>query len=657
MKLSKVTSLFFLSILMGILNSSCNINYNKNDSASSLVTKKIDSIKAYYDIASQRSYSETRRLEAISNFINGALQLQIDSLYYEGLRLKSNMLYRYGDIEKAIQHSKIMLQYAQQNEDSLYIGKSYYKLGVFNKKQEKYLKAFDQLNKSFKIRRNLKDSINAGKCLQVLANIQRMLGDHNASKIMATDGLSYLKNSSEYNSILSLYHNISISFKELGNHEDALIWNNKILHLVKDSIILKKIGVNDMIIFRNTRANILAGQKKFTESIKILEELLKNKNVKNDLLRYPKILNNLGYIKFQKNPENSDSEKLLLQALQIRKETVEDLFSSHISLSKYYREKDSQKALYHAKKAQQSLNDLNDYEALLEALTLITELDPNSIEDHRLFKDVSLKLMEVRKKTREIYAPTRFENENLQKENEQKNKKISEVQNQNTIYLLGMLLLITLIGFVIYFSRQRTRYLAQQNKMVQFQTAYETETRISKRLHDELGNDIFQVMLQYQHDPHDPQIVEKLNKSYNKARDISRENSEFETDETYPLELKDMLQNYTQNNIQLILRGFEKIEWQAIDKNIKITVYRVLQELMTNMQKHSKADLVAIIFSVDTTHITIKYSDNGIGMTKEDLNQKNGLRNTEKRIQAIDGTLIFDSQKEKGFKASIQIPN
>jgi signal transduction histidine kinase len=118
-----------------------------------------------------------------------------------------------------------------------------------------------------------------------------------------------------------------------------------------------------------------------------------------------------------------------------------------------------------------------------------------------------------------------------------------------------------------------------------------------------------------------------------------------------------MLKNYTQNGIQLIAIGFDKIDWDEMDKTIKITVYRVLQELMTNMQKHSQATLVKLMFSNPNDTLTINYSDNGVGVTEEHIKSKNGLRNTENRIQAIQGTLIFDSEKGKGFKAEIQIPN
>ncbi|WP_025663088.1 tetratricopeptide repeat-containing sensor histidine kinase [Aquimarina megaterium] len=658
MKRYTFTSLFFLGIVIGVFFNSCNHNVT-NDPISSLVIKKIDSLHIYYDIASSSSKAEEKRLEAISNFLQGTRKLKIDSLRHKGLSLYAKLLNKYKGPEKAMDQSYLLLQLAQQNQDSIYIGKAYYRLGFYNKKLDNYLEAFGYYNQSFKIYRNLKDSINAGKSLMNMSNIQRRLGDHNACKTTATDGLKYVENSDQYKTIYGLYQNISLAFKELGNYNQALLWNNKIMGVIKDSTARKEIGISNLPIFKNTRANILAKQKKYRESIDILQSLLKDKNVIKKQTRYAQILSNLGHIKFLQNPKNVESETMLLEAFSIRQQekSIFGLFASNIHLTKYYRNKDLGKAKYHAREAYQSLKDFGDYEALLEVLTLITELDPNSLEDHKRFKEASLKLMQLRKKTREIYAPTRFENENLLKENAEKNRKISEVRNENTIYLLGMLLLITGIGFIIYFFKQQMHHLNQQNKIIQFEASYETETRISKQLHDELGNDIFQVMMQYQSDPHDPHIKDKLNTTYLKARDISRENNEFETGETYPEELNNMLKNYTQNGIQLIAIGFDRIDWDEMDKTIKITVYRVLQELMTNMQKHSQANLVKLRFSNANDTLTINYSDNGVGVTEEHVQSKNGLRNTENRIRAIQGTLIFDSEKGKGFKAEIQIPN
>ncbi len=657
MKRRAFTSLFFFLVLF--ISISCDTTEHADQDTSLINQKHVDSLNTYYDIASNKSNGKEEKLKAISKFVKGAKELGFDSLQYKGLILQTKLLNKYRDTEKAIEQSHKLLKLATKNKDSIVIGRAFYKLGIYSEKLDRYLEAFDFLNQSFKIRRNTKDSINAGKSLMVMSNLQRILGDYNASKTTATDGLTYIEKSTEYRTMSGLYQNISIAFYQLKNYKEALVWNDKIMNLLTDSIARNNIRVSAIPTFKNTRANILAEQKKYQESITILESVLNKKDFPKNTRRYAMLLSNLAYIKFLENPDNPESEPMFLEAINIREQEEDEfgLYASNLDLSRYYKDKDIDKARYHAYEAYEQVKEFNDYEALIEILTHITTLDPESLEHHQCFKDASLKLIQLREKTREIYAPTRFENENLLKENEEKNRKIAKVRNQNTIFLLGILLLLISIGFAVYFFRQRTKYLSQQNKIVQFQASYETETRISKRLHDELGNDIFQVMLQYQNDPHDPNIKEKLNSTYNKARDISRENNEFDTEETYAEELHNMLENYAKNGIRLIVIGFKNIPWSHFDKTVKITVYRVLQELMTNMQKHSKASLVKLVFSnaVDTLKIT--YSDNGVGMVKEHKTSKNGLRNTEKRIQAIEGTLIFDAEKDKGFKAEIQIPN
>ena len=50
------------------------------------------------------------------------------------------------------------------------------------------------------------------------------------------------------------------------------------------------------------------------------------------------------------------------------------------------------------------------------------------------------------------------------------------------------------------------------------------------------------------------------------------------------------------------------------------------------------------------------YSDNGKGASHEALQLKNGLRITEKRIEAIGGSISFETEEQSGFTSHIKIP-
>ena len=94
------------------------------------------------------------------------------------------------------------------------------------------------------------------------------------------------------------------------------------------------------------------------------------------------------------------------------------------------------------------------------------------------------------------------------------------------------------------------------------------------------------------------------------------------------------------------------MRWTQISNEKKNAIYRVLQELITNTVKHGKASLVLIEFNQDHKKIAIRYKDNGIG---SELSNKNGLQNVENRIKAFKGTITFESEKNKGFQANIQM--
>ncbi len=446
------------------------------------------------------------------------------------------------------------------------------------------------------------------------------------------------------------YINLGIVAKNLERYDDAISYYKKSIQQAQNT---DQKNLYTLINYNNI-GTAYKSQQKFNKAKEYYKKGLEYKSsLKKNLRRFASLIDNLAYVNFLSN-DTTNIPKDFFKALAIRDSInyKDGITTSYHHLAEYYQSigKDSI-AIQYAEQAKNVSLETKDNDDLLLSYKLLSEL--GDAESKLYYAKAHIQLTDSIHKQerayRDKFARIRFDTA-------QKEQQIKEVKGQNTLYLLGICLVLLITGFIIYFFRQRTQYLSQQNKMVQFQASYETETRIAKRLHDELGNDIFQTILQYQDNPHHPQIIDKLNTAYNKARDISRENNDFEIDKSYPEELRNMLQNYTQNDIRLVLKGFDNIPWNNFQTPIKITIYRVLQELMTNMQKHSTADLVALVFDTTNNSLTINYSDNGSGMTEKQVGLKNGLSNAKNRIHAIQGTLVIDSKKDNGFKAEIQIP-
>jgi signal transduction histidine kinase len=214
-----------------------------------------------------------------------------------------------------------------------------------------------------------------------------------------------------------------------------------------------------------------------------------------------------------------------------------------------------------------------------------------------------------------------------------------------------------LLSVLIFYLR---KYYRNKNRIEKLETAYETEIRISKDIHDELANDVFHTITFSQTQPLENEnaketLIEKLDHIYARVRSISRENNTIDTGINYLPNLREMLSTYNNDERNIIINSIEKINWNAIDDVKKITIHRTLQELMVNMTKHSEASLVVVKFGHDANKIFIDYTDNGKGAKKNKI-IKNGLQNMENRILSTKGTITFDTEPDKGFKVKISMP-
>ncbi|MDQ6532068.1 ATP-binding protein [Flavobacterium sp. LHD-85] len=181
-----------------------------------------------------------------------------------------------------------------------------------------------------------------------------------------------------------------------------------------------------------------------------------------------------------------------------------------------------------------------------------------------------------------------------------------------------------------------------------------------KKIHDELANDVFQVIAFAESQPLSVEntkenLLQKLDDIYSRVRGISRENNSIDTGENFTHSIKEMLSAYNTRERNIMVTNLENINWENIDDIKKITISRILQELMVNMKKHSEASIVVIRFDSDQKSISINYRDNGKGCEKS-MVVKNGLQNMSNRVLAINGTFDIETEPDKGFKVKISMP-
>ncbi len=95
-----------------------------------------------------------------------------------------------------------------------------------------------------------------------------------------------------------------------------------------------------------------------------------------------------------------------------------------------------------------------------------------------------------------------------------------------------------------------------------------------------------------------------------------------------------------------------------IENSLEISIFRVIQELITNTIKHSQATEATISITQHEDSLSIIVEDNGIGFdVKKSIDRDGmGLSSIEKRIEHLEGSMEVDSNLGKGTNVLIDIP-
>ena len=96
----------------------------------------------------------------------------------------------------------------------------------------------------------------------------------------------------------------------------------------------------------------------------------------------------------------------------------------------------------------------------------------------------------------------------------------------------------------------------------------------------------------------------------------------------------------------------------ALSKKSETVIYRIIQELVTNILKHSKATEAMIQFNYREDELFITVEDNGIGFDKKSFSSGIGHKNIKTRIEFLNAQLDVESSSAgTSFTISIDLNN
>lgn len=506
--------------------------------------------------------------------------------------------------------------------------------GFFALKNQKLDSAYYHFNQA--IQYSVRNDEKVYALLQLSA-IQQQVGDFSGSEETAT--VAYKTNtSSKY--LPYIYNVMGIAYMEQNNFQEALKYYDKVL---KSSI-----SELEKCVIQNNKSVVYLEQNDFKKAIEIEEKIIQHDSLKKDKKQWAKAIDNLGFAYLKtKNP----SALMYLKKAEKIRDSINDDFekiATYIHIAQYYQNSNQPLAVNYAKKAYQAAKNINSPDDKIEALQYwIINAPPAeakllAIQQMKLSDSINI----VRQSAKNQFAKIKYDASKSIEEKLKANKRL------NIIFWILIAVAVVAVSTILF--------IRNRNKKLLKLSIYNTETRIAKKIHDELANDVFQALTYAEtQDLNNPEkketFLDNLDNIYLRTRNISNMNSEIDSGVNYQQYLFNMIGSFNSEKTNVIINPEENFNFQKVKKETKIALYRVLQELLVNMKKHANSTLVVISFKSNSKTIEVKYSDNGKGIQTTNF-QKNGLQNVENRIYAINGNIIFDSQPNSGLKINMTIP-
>ncbi len=189
--------------------------------------------------------------------------------------------------------------------------------------------------------------------------------------------------------------------------------------------------------------------------------------------------------------------------------------------------------------------------------------------------------------------------------------------------------------------------------------------KVAGELHDDLGSLMATIKLHFDNakfskqDPALQNAQKLLEEAYQKIRGMAHsKNSGVMSDQGLLPTIKKMAKTITETNtLEVTVEDFGLGE--RMENSLELSIFRIVQELVTNAIKHAEASKVNIQLTQHDDNLNIIVEDDGLGFDSSKVEKRDsgmGLTTIEKRVEHLEGNFTIDSLLGKGTSILIDIP-
>ncbi|MBI5541587.1 MAG: sensor histidine kinase [Bacteroidia bacterium] len=505
-------------------------------------------------------------------------------------------------------------------------------------------------------------------------------GQYSKAIKMYFDALKLAESLKDTFSIVSIYNNIGTAYKEIqdyGNAHKFLQKAEKLINRLQNKSLIADIY--------NTIGNIYYDTYKDSLAIKYYEKSHAVRLIAGDSMKLASSFKNLAA--FYLDIGNMEKGKeMISESIKIRAALNDSsgIASSYLALGEAYL---LQKQYELAKRY---LNNGYSYVLLntpiyikrmfFEDFALLysgTNDYKSAFKYQNLLMSLKDSVLNTEKSKQLIEMQTKYETEKKEQQLKLKSVEVEKQKYRNKVQILSFIglaiLIISIFGFVFYRNKQRqkaeTMKENSRQEKLRFKAVIDSEEkeriRIAKELHDGLGQLLSSAKLNISGledgiQKEDEYLLKNslniIDEAVKEVRNISHNMMPTALMNYGLVEAISGLVSKINDSKQLTIH-FNKENFNiTLEKETEITFYRIVQEVINNMLKHSKAKIIEIMLSNKENLICLMISDNGVGFNISEIKNSKGIgwQNIYSRVSMLNGKINIESNLTMGTCINIE---
>ena len=482
-----------------------------------------------------------------------------------------------------------------------------------------------------------------------LSVIYRETGQLQKALDFGLTGLAYARKAENVYQLVSALTNLGPIYNELNKPDEAM-------PLLNEAIAVARKSDNDWGVLNATLnlTDVYIKKSEYIQMKKYLDEAI------------------------QLSTQLEDQESLVIA---LRGYAIHYLYTGNAPLAKKY--------------AQQSLDSARQFEYPFHIMKAYDELSKIALVegDYAQHQYYLVKVDSIQKTIFNLRIAENIQGLEAAYKSKQQDSQIQQLQQGawlNRLYLAGMgatLLIVITISLLTYRTLQQRKKISDRDQLLQqsridqlekekqlmaseaiIKGQEEERARMAKDLHDGLGGMLSGVKFSLTNmksnavlDADSVLVFERamdmLDHSISELRRVAHN---MMPEMLVNFGLVDALQSYCSNiqETKMLTVAFQAIGiTERLPKETEIQVFRIVQELLSNVLRHAKATQVVVQVSKHQGHLLITVEDDGVGFDNSKASDKSsaGLANIRNRLNYINGRMEIHSIPEEGTTVEINI--